>query len=237
MEIDWQCRDRYYYLKSYRDVRLCDFRWRGDAVQNNEIQRLQDDLSTMRQAIRLDKAYDKGDIAATLLLGLGALIAMPIFEFTSWNRRLVLAVALTPGLLAFSLRYATTRRIRAERPQLWNEYKLSVISAICVIPTAVGWMWWSEQFGTARQAAGSAIVFCIGVVLAGVGVLDSNRRTYLFGGVPMIAFGLAIPWLTPHRIGTVGLGVIVFALLSTAAFIWWQTRFQAASQDGSESLT
>jgi hypothetical protein len=72
-------------------------------VPSEEITRLQDDLSTMRKALKLDKPYDARDIPSALLVGFGALIALPLVEFTSWNRLLILIPALLPGFLAYRL--------------------------------------------------------------------------------------------------------------------------------------
>lgn len=43
-----------------------------------ELKRLKDDLSMMRQAMKLDKPYDAADIPVGLLLALGGLVAIPL---------------------------------------------------------------------------------------------------------------------------------------------------------------
>lgn len=205
-------------------------------MPNEDIQRLKDDLSTMRQAMKLDKPYDARDIPSALLIGVGALIALPLIEFTAWDRQLILIFALLPGLAALLLRYAEVRKTPPERTELRKELKIGGLTAVTVLPAVIGFLWWGHQNGLSREACGAGIIFCIGVVMTGIGVLDSGRRSYLISGVGMIAFGVLIPVLTPQRIATVGTGVMAFICLLTAAYYWWQTRLDSECPDGNESV-
>ena len=203
-----------------------------------EIKRLQDDLTTMRQVMRLDKPYDAGDIPSLLLFGWGASVAVPLLEFTSWHQGMTIMVVLAPGMIAFLYRYMMAKRNRAKRPALWKEYRVAAFPGVCTSPLAVGWIWWNRhEFGTTREAAGASIIFCVGAVLSGFGVLDVDRRSYLFGGFFLIAFAMVIPWLTPRQIAQVGAGVLAISMFSTAAFIWWQTRNDVGSEDSRELRT
>lgn len=205
-------------------------------MPNEEIKRLKDDLSTMRQAMKLDKPYDKGDVSTLLLIGLGALIALLLVEFTSWNRLLILIPALLPGFLAYLRRCVQVQEKQPERTELRKEYKLGGIAAVAFVPAAIGFLWWSQRNGISREAVGAAIIFCIGVVLTGIGFLDTSRRNYLMGGVAMLAYGVLIPMLTPQRIATVGIGMLAVVSLLMAAIVWRQTRLDAKSPDGSETV-
>ena len=205
-------------------------------MPNEEIKRLKDDMFTMRQAMKLDNPYDKGDILPILLIGLGALIALPLVEFTTWNRLLILMPALLPGFLAFLRRYVQVQGRQPERTELRKEYKLGSMAAVAFVLAAIGFMWWSQRNGISREAVGAAIIFCIGAVLTGIGFLDTARRNYLIGGVTMMVFGVLIPMLTPHRIATVGVGLLAVVSFLMAAFVWWQTRLDSKSPDGSETV-
>ena len=205
-------------------------------MPNEDIKRLKDDLSTMRQALKLDKPYDAKDIPSALLIGFGALIALPLVEFTAWDRQMILLFALLPGLVALLLRYAEVRRTPPERTELRKELKIGGLAAVAGVPAAFGFLWWCEWNGISREAAGAAIIFCIGVVMTAIGVLDTSRRSYLICGAGAIAYGMLIPVLTSHRIATVGAGVLAFVCLLTAAFLWRQTRLDAKSPDESETV-
>lgn len=205
-------------------------------MPNEEIQRLKDDLITIRQAMKLDKPYDEGEILPLLLVGLGALIALPLVEFTSWNQRLILLSALLPGFLAYLRQYVRVQEKQTERTGLRKEYKLGGIVFVTVVPAIFGFLWWSQLNGISREAVGAAIIFCIGAMLTGIGFLGTARRNYLLGGVAMIAFGELIPLLTPQHIATVGVGMLAVVSLLMAAIVWRQTRLDSKSPDGSETV-
>ena len=208
----------------------------GDCtVADDQIKRLQRDLSTMRQAIRLDKPYDEGDIRCMLLLGLGALIAVPILEFSLWDQRLVLVLATTPGLVGYTRRYFVARRNQSNRRSLWTEYRLSAIGAVCIGVATVAWIWWSRQFGATRETAGAGIMYCLGFAGLAIGALDKDRRVYLLGGLGLIPFAMAVPWLEPRRIATFGAALIAILLPLAAAMIWWQIRRETDDTDRPET--
>ena len=139
-------------------------------MPNEEIKRLKDDLFTMRQAMKLDKPYDKGDILPILLIGLGALIALPLVEFTTWNRLLILMPALLPGFLAFLRRYVQVQGKQPERTELRKEYKLGSMAAVAFVLAAIGFMWWSQRNGISREAL-IPMLTPQGIATVGVGML------------------------------------------------------------------
>lgn len=204
-------------------------------MSNEDINRLKDDLSTMRQALKLDKPYDAKDIPSALLVGAGALVALPLIEFTTWNRQLILILALLPGAWAYLCRYLEVRKAPLERTELRKEFKIAAYAVVTVIPGAFGFLRWHEWNGISTEAAGSAIFFCMGMVWLGIGLLDASRRSYLIGSVFVTAYAVLLPVLTPQRIATVGVGILASVCFLTAAFLWWQTRLDAGSSDRSES--
>lgn len=207
-------------------------------MPNDEIERLRSDLTTIRSVLRLEEPCDTGDIPALLLLGLGALGAIPLLVFTMWHQRLTLILMLLPGLIMYGYRYLAVKRTKDERPGLWREHRLGLIAGAIAFPLALCWIWWSQiQFGTTREAAGAAVMFCIGVFLIVVGALDSTRRSYLLSGVCLAAFALAIPWMTLRQIAPIGAAVLAVASLLTAALNWWSHYGPAACGNDRESLT
>ena len=203
-------------------------------MSTEEIKRLDNDLTTMRQAMRFDKPYDAADVPYVLLIGLGALIAVPLLIFSPWPPRLILLLSLSPGLLAYARRAAATGRNQAQRPNLWKEYKLGTIAAVGVGLAAGGWLLWSQQVGASFEATRATILFCIGIALMGIGAMDSTRRYYVVMGFVVVMFAMAMLSLEPHNIAPAGAGLIAFVALSTAAYIWSQTTGKTTSHDESE---
>lgn len=194
-------------------------------MSTDNVQRLQEDLTTMRQAIRTDKPYARADVLPLLTIAIGAIITIPMLQHRLFmNPRLCLLVGLAPGIFLFLRRYFHTRQDKAARPGLWKEYKWSLVAVTIVTPAAVAWMWWSQQFGTNREAAGAAIIFCIGLACCLIGFVDANRRTYASGGIAVMVFAIVLPTLEPRQIPVAGCAFLGFHSFTTAATIWWLTR-------------
>lgn len=47
-------------------------------MSHENIQRLKNDLTTIRQVMRLDKPYDAADIPALMMFGVGGMVAIPL---------------------------------------------------------------------------------------------------------------------------------------------------------------
>jgi hypothetical protein len=207
-------------------------------MPNDELERLRSDLTTIRSVMRLEKPCDTGDIPVLLLVGLGALGAIPLLMFTMWQQRLTLILMLLPGLIMYGYRYLSVKRTKDERPGLWREHRLGLIAGAFAVPLSLGWIWWSQiQFGTTREAPGAAVLFCIGAFLIGIGAFNSTRRSALLSGVGLAMFALAIPWMTPRQIAPIGATVLAMISLLTAALNWWSHCSPAACRNDRESLT
>ena len=191
-------------------------------MPTDEIQRIQNDLTTIRQAMTKDKPYDRADIFSSVVLGMGALIAIPMLQFVSPRICVLLGVA--PGMALWFARYLQTRKQQTIRPVLWSEYKWSLVAVAIIIPASTGWIWWSQQFGASRMAVGSAVLFCLGIAGCMIGFIDSNRRTYLLGGIITLGFGILMPTLAPNQIPIVGLILVAMVGLGNAAMVWWITQ-------------
>ena len=191
-------------------------------MPTDEIQRIQNDLTTIRQAITNDKPYDRGDILPSVVIGVGALIAIPMLQFLS--PRICVLLGIAPGVALWFARYFQARNQQAIRPVLWSEYKWGLVAVAVITPAIIGWIWYSQQFGTSRVAVGSLVLFCLGIAGCLIGFIDSNRRTYLLGGITTLIFGVLIPTLDPNQIPIGGLIVLAIVGFGTAAMVWWMTR-------------
>ena len=191
-------------------------------MSTDEIQRIQNDLTTIRQAITNDKPYDRGDILPSVVIGMGALIAIPMLQFLS--PRICVLLAIAPGIALWFIRYFQARNQQAVRPVLWLEYKWGLVASAVITFAIIGWIWWSQQFGISRVAVGSLALFSIGIAGCLTGFIDSNRRTYLLSGIITLIFGVLMPTLDQNQIPIVGLTILAIIGFGTAAMIWWMTR-------------
>ena len=191
-------------------------------MPTDEIQRIQNDLATIRQAMTNDKPYDRADILPSVVFGMGALIAIPMLQFLS--PRICVLLGLAPGMALWFARYFQARNQQQVRPNLWAEYKWGLVAVAVIIPAIIAWMWWSQQFGASRMAVGSAVLFCIGIAACLIGIIDPNRRTYLLGGIITLSFGALMPTLGPKQIPFVGLIFVAIVSFGMAAMVWWMSR-------------
>ena len=192
-------------------------------MSTDEIQRIEDDLATMRQAVTKDKPYERADIFPSLAIGVGGLIAMPMLE-SGINPRLCILLGLAPGLVWWCVRYFQARNQRAARPVLWAEYKWNLVVFAALLPALLGWMWWSEQFGASRSSVGEAMLFCVGIVTGLIGCIDPNRRAYILGGISLTVFAVLLPTLDPKLIPFASCVFLAVYGFIGAAAIWWMTR-------------
>ena len=98
------------------------------------------------------------------------------------------------------------------------------LAALALAPAAVAYMMWERRLGVPREAVGAAaVVFCgLGVLL--VALLSRGRLHYAGGAVPLVAFGLAIPFCTPRQVLVAAGLCLAAAGLATATIQALQLR-------------
>lgn len=197
-----------------------------------EIRRLREDLDVIRQAAGVDLPFNGRDVWLMTAVGCttGAAIALmgwcvPV----RYNWVVVLPAAV---MIAVWLGLAQSiRRRRATEPARWREMRYGLLSFFVFVPIVVGFMIWEVILGMPRATVGASALFFLGLGLAWVGVTGRTRRSYIGGGLPLIVFGLSIPFCDPQQV-RVGAGLMVIAGgLATAAIQVWQLRSQRRNTD------
>lgn len=206
-------------------------------MPSNELERLTSDLSTIRNAMRLDKPYAWDDVLMELLTALGGLLAILLIVFTPLDNRVAFMLGVAPAIIYYYRFSVQRRRDQADRPGLWQEVKVTLQATAIVLPLVIGWLIWSRVTESIdRPSAGAAVLFFVGVGLAYVGVFDSNRRKYLAGSVALMAYGLIYPFLTPHQGALCGASALIVGGLGGAAIIRWQLKRDRTSLMGTEAI-
>ena len=125
----------------------------------------------------------------------------------------------------------STHRRRAAQPVRWREARYGLWAMFLFMPFFVGFIVWEAALGMSRAAVGSSAMFFLGLATAWFAVIDRTRRYYAGIALPLVVFGLAIPYCDPRQ-GRVGAGLMVMAgALATAAIQEWQLRSQRRSTD------
>ena len=197
-----------------------------------EISRLREDLEAIRQAAGLDLPFNRRDvwIMNPVLCALGAAIACMDWWAPPQHPWVVFfPLAVTAGVWFGLVRSSHQRRAR--EPARWREMRYGLLQAFLVAPLLVAFVVWEKTLGMPRAAIGSSAAFFVGLALGWFGVIDATRRFYLGCAVPMIVFGLAIPFCDPRQIH-VGAGLMLIAIgLASAAIQTWQLRRQRSDTD------
>lgn len=203
-------------------------------MAQQDIDRLTADLSTIQNAMRLDKPYTTSDIPMMLMVALCGLLVIPLLHFTSWNHSLCFLLAFVPGAIFYCRQYVERKRNRAARPALWQEMKLGLLVAAFIAPIAFGWLYWIRKNGFDSLSTRGSVLFFAGAGLVIFGAIDKNRRSYIPGGISAAVLGLAFPWLSGVQVAIGGAIALIATGVCSAAIIWWQLQRDASDEVESE---
>jgi hypothetical protein len=199
------------------------------------LERVQNDLNVMRSALPADFPYDRGNIVQNLLAGLCG-IPLALRAIPGWDRPMLVALAVVI-LVLFLVCGGWLRRIRSERsvrPRRWSwNREETVCSAIAVLGLVVYVVLtrWSASvhgewsFAAWRGQIAGPVLFAAGLGLLTLGVVRSERRSWLGWSIPVLAVALVVPWLpsTSAFQAVTGTALALGGLLS-AAVLWRQVR-------------
>lgn len=207
-------------------------------MPTNELKRLTSDLSTIQQAMRLDKRYAWDDVLGELVTALGGLLAMLLLVFTPLDQRIAFTLGIVPVILYGCWSSAQRWKNKANRPSLWLEDKVMFQALAIVMPLMISWLAWRRITveSTEWPGAGAPAIFFFGVGLTYVGIIDSNRRRFLAGSVTLMVWSLAMPSLTSHQFSISCAVVLVVASLGQAAIILWQLKRDRVISAGTEEI-
>jgi len=205
-------------------------------MAQEDLNRLAADISTIQQAMKLDKPYCAEDIPLMFALAFGGLLAIPLVHYSSWDHRLCMLLSFVPLGVCYSQQYVRRHRNQAGRPAVWREMKLSLLGAVVATPIAFGWLYWNGKIGVDSPGARSSALFFIGAALTTLGAIDRNRRSYIVGGMSLTAFGLAYPWLSHEQVAIAAAVALTVTGLGAACVIWWQLQRDTANELRSEEV-
>jgi hypothetical protein len=204
-------------------------------MSGSPLERVQQDLDTIRAALPTDFPYDRSSIAlnvgASVCAILIALLAVPGWERTV---NIVLLVALATLSVAACLWLRRARSERGVRPQRWvwgRQEALAAGTALVALvlylvltrflaSAADGWnftVWRGQLFAPSLFAFGTAMLI--------LGIVCWERRSFLGWGIALVGTGIAAPWLSSPAMvrAVVGAALAVGGAVSTLT-LWVQLR-------------
>lgn len=191
------------------------------------LDRVRDDLQTMRNAAGLDLPFGRFDALSNVWVGICGLLVMLCGLLVPWEYRGAVSVPICLAVAGGAWAGMRAKRDRAARPASWREHKLGLVAALVVTPLAYGYIRWERHLGMPREMVGGAAVFFVGVGVLLVAITDPRRLYYVGGGLALMAAGAAIPTLAPAQvIAACGLSMAV-GCFSAAAVQYAQLRRSA----------
>jgi hypothetical protein len=201
-------------------------------MASEPLQRLQDDLATVRAALGTELPYDRSHVvlyflSAALALPLGGLELLGVETYI----RPVLFGCIALLIMAWFLqiRYLRTRRLEA--PALWRWGRKETIASLLAITLLVGYVIWvaTQARGQGRWgrseafALASSILFFLGSCAA-VWVTFDHRRWHLLGAAAaLLGAGLSLPLCSTLRQFYLVMAIMILTGgLSSGLLLLWQ---------------
>lgn len=202
-------------------------------MSDAELQRVQADLETLRQAAGVELPFQRQDIWwPNLVYGLAGLVIAAIGWWVPVEYRWValLPAAVVLGVWAYLARSA--HRQRATTPARWREYRYGLWWLVLFAPIFIGYLLWQAWLGMSMMAVTATAVFFLGLGMAWIALVDRTRRHYFGSAISFLIFASVMPWCSPRAMRA-GAGFMVVAIaLGTAAIQAWLLRRQRSRVNG-----
>lgn len=208
-------------------------------MSGSSLERVQKDLDTIRATLPTDFPYDRGSVA----LSLGASVCAILFALRTvpgWDSTLttVLLVAIATLSVAACLWLRRARNERGVRPQRWilgrQEALAVVISLVALVLYAVLMLFIASakdewDFTAWRGQLVAPGLFAFGTATIILGIVRSERRSFLGWGIALAGMGIAVPWLaSPAAVRVVVGAALAVGGAVSALTLWVQLRQREA---------
>ena len=200
-------------------------------MSSSELDRLQDDLRTIRAVTGMDLPFDRFDVRGTLIVACCAFLPAVIGMAGIESRWLLGAAAAPFVVTVLSL---VGRNYRASHPskacphEKRKEYRVGLLVTIAFLPLLVGFHIWATRAGAPADVANGCVMIFLGSLLLIDGLYHSGRRSAVFPGIAAIFGGLMWPYCEYLQLWTLLWSCTGVALIGTAAVM----HRQLVTRDG-----
>jgi hypothetical protein len=197
-------------------------------MNHPQLERLQNDLATVKLAMG-GLAYGPTDVRF-FLAGAAAAGVFALSHFLGAQSGWPLALAALP-VAAVATAYvcclaASSVGKTSTTAENRREHRLSLVLSVVAAAAAIGAKRWAALAGMSHLQFGGALAVIAGAVFLIIGALNPaphrHPRTMWWAlGVPLIAAGLAVPFVTATQAITIvgALGAAIFALCAAALHV------------------
>ncbi len=201
-------------------------------MNQTDIDRVRDDLATMRQATGLGLPIGRSDVYLSLAWAVAGVPLAAWAAISPVGQAAFSVLLVVPGAAVLALSAIVAGKCRRERagsPLRWREHRSQWIAAGILTPLFGVFLVWSIAKGLSPETMTVTALFMAGLGMLIVPMIDRTRLFYLGWAASTMLFAITAPALG-HRYLGVGVGgwLIVSGLLA-AGIMSWQLRGSATT--------
>ena len=166
-------------------------------MSSSDLDRLQNDLSTIRAVTGADLPFDRWDVRSTLVTGCCMLLPAVVGAAGVQSRWWLLGSAvpfITSFIITLIHNYRATHPGKACSHEKRREYRIgNLVMFVCVLLLG-GFRFWAKRSGAPPDVANGSVLFFLGLLLFIEGLYSSARRAWIAPGIAAIVGGLMWPY-------------------------------------------
>ena len=199
-------------------------------MNHTEMNRLRDDLATMKQAAGVGLPIGRLDVCLSLAW---AAAGVPLAAWAAYTppEPMTFGVLLVfPGIVVLALSAFVAKkyhRHRGQAPAPWREHRFQWITAAVLTPVFGGFVAWSIVRGLSPEAPTVTALFMAGLGTLILPILDRTRLFYLGWAASTMLLAFTAPLLGQRYFGVLVGGWLILSGLSAAGIMGWQLHRNA----------
>ena len=203
-------------------------------MSSSELDRLQNDLKTIRAVTGDDLPFDRWD--ASFMLAVGCSMVLPaIVGAAGVQTRWVLLLAAAPFVAAFIT--GLIRNYRMAHPskpcphEKRKECRIgNLVMFVCVLLLG-GFRIWAKRSGAPPDVANGSVLFFLGLLLFIEGLYSSTRRAWIPPGIAAIFGGLIWPYCEFFQFWTLLWSCFAVSLFGASVIMFRQLAVRVRPDD------
>jgi len=204
-------------------------------MSTSDLDRLQNDLNTIRAVTGDDLPFDRWDASWTLATG--CCTALPaIVGLAGVQTRWVLLLSGMPFVAAVI--FAVVRNYLAAHPskscphQKRKEYRLgNLIMLVVAVPLLFGFRFWAMSAGAPAAVANGSFMMFLGLLVVIDGLYNSGKRAALLPGIVAIVGGCIWPFCDQYQLWTLLFSGVSISLFGASTIMYRQLAARVQRDD------
>ncbi len=204
-------------------------------MSTSELDRVENDLNTIRAVTGGDLPFDRWDASWTFATGCSTVLPA-IVGLAGVQTRWVLLLSAIPFLATVII--CVVRNYRAAHPskscphEKRREYRLgTAIMLVVVVPLLFGFRFWAMSAGAPAAVANGCVMMFLGLLLVIEGLYKSGKRASLLPGIVAIAGGCMWPYCNQYQLWTLLFSCLSISLFGASAIMVRQLAVRVQRDD------